>query len=130
MARQSRLRCAKWCGSGCTEAQYRAARRLAQATLKKLDNPRGWKIRVWENGGWHVSLSKGTMTLYVRKYMMGEVEYSTLMNFDKKHPGTGAPELTLRQSFKCPNKAIEAQLKVARKCIKAMRPFIEMVGAF
>ena len=44
-------RCAKWCGSGCTEEAYQKARRGGAALAKQLG--KGWKPRVWENMGWH-----------------------------------------------------------------------------
>ncbi len=44
-------RCAKWCGSGCTEEAYQKATRDAEVLAKQLGD--GWKPRVWENMGWH-----------------------------------------------------------------------------
>lgn len=45
------LRCARWCGRGCTEAEYRAARQTAARLARQLG--RGWRPEVWENLGWH-----------------------------------------------------------------------------
>ena len=48
-----RKKCAKWCGSGCTQAQYDAALANAKALAARLG--KGWKPRVWEDMGWHYS---------------------------------------------------------------------------
>jgi len=44
-------RCAKWCGRGCTEAEYQRAVRAGAALAARLG--KGWKPVVWENLGWH-----------------------------------------------------------------------------
>jgi hypothetical protein len=41
-----------------TRAEAAAAGKQAQRQL-----PKGWKLRVWENLGWHYSLSKGNVRL-------------------------------------------------------------------
>jgi hypothetical protein len=41
------------CGRGCTWAEHQSAQRKGRALVKKLG--RGWKVRVWENLGWHHS---------------------------------------------------------------------------
>lgn len=45
------IRCAKWCGRGCTEEEYRRAVAGAARLVKRLGP--GWRARVWENLGWH-----------------------------------------------------------------------------
>lgn len=44
-------KCARWCGRGCTQAEYDAAREAARALAARLGP--GWKGNVWENLGWH-----------------------------------------------------------------------------
>lgn len=48
---KAKLRCADWCGAGCTEAQYQRARRNGAALAKRLG--KGWTFQVHENLGWH-----------------------------------------------------------------------------
>jgi len=48
---RARLRCAKWCGRGCTEAEHSAATKAAARLCARL-GPK-WKLHVWENLGWH-----------------------------------------------------------------------------
>lgn len=50
----SARRCAKWCGRGCTQAEYEAARDAGRALAKSMG--RGWRVRVWESLGWHYSV--------------------------------------------------------------------------
>ncbi len=44
-------KCARWCGRGCTQAEYDAAVENAKKLAERLG--KGWKIRVHENLGWH-----------------------------------------------------------------------------
>ena len=47
----AKKKCAKWCGGGCTQAQYDAA--IVAAKVLSTSLGYGWKPRVWENLGWH-----------------------------------------------------------------------------
>lgn len=53
--RRGHLRCASWCGRGCTQAEYEKACADADALVKTLNETTEmkWKTRVWENLGWH-----------------------------------------------------------------------------
>lgn len=50
-ANRSRIKCAKWCGRGCTRKEYETAERNALELTRRLG--KGWKPDVWENLGWH-----------------------------------------------------------------------------
>ena len=54
---KSTKRCAKWCGRGCTEAEYRKARASGDRLAARLGP--AWRSRVWENLGWHFSAVSG-----------------------------------------------------------------------
>ena len=43
--------CSPWCGAGCTRASYEAEKEQANAICKALGP--GWRVRLWENLGWH-----------------------------------------------------------------------------
>lgn len=47
------LKCSKWCGAGCTRAQYDRAVLSARGLVAMLGA--GWVPRVHENLGWHAS---------------------------------------------------------------------------
>ena len=47
----TKLKCAKWCGRGCTKAEYDQAVKDGKALAAALGP--GWKHKVWENMGWH-----------------------------------------------------------------------------
>lgn len=126
---KGKIYCSPLCGSDCTRAEHDRAHAIGNMTLEKLINPKGWKVRVWENGGWHVQLQKGGMSLHIsvdRK--TGKIEYSTLLGRTKNEYG-GNPDWTVIGSkghFDCPNKAISAQLKIARKVLKGMNDNLAM----
>jgi hypothetical protein len=51
----TKLRCEKWCGRGCTDAEYQRAKQLAAQMVKRLTQANvgnGWEPYVWENYGW------------------------------------------------------------------------------
>lgn len=51
--------CAPACGCGCRYSEYRAAhargRQMAEIARRSF---KGWRVHVWENGGWHYSLKR------------------------------------------------------------------------
>lgn len=100
---------------------------LAKKAKSMLDNPRGWKLDVWENLGWHVALRKGGMNLYVRQYM-GEdkLSFSTLFSTDESSSG----EIFWSNDFTSsnPNKVIERQLKIAQSFVKKCQRAIDKVA--
>lgn len=53
--------CSPRCGCGCKLAAYEQAQAEANALAKKMGD--GWEIRIWENFGWHYSVSKGAATI-------------------------------------------------------------------
>ena len=43
--------CSSFCGRGCTWDEFQVAKRDAKKLATSLG--KGWKVRVWENLGWH-----------------------------------------------------------------------------
>lgn len=89
-----------------------------------LKSPEGWRVRTWENLGWHVDLIKGNMSLYNTKGQWdGNDRFRVLFSSDKT--GGGAAFWTSDFSSSDPNKAIRMQLHDARqfvqRCVKAIK---------
>lgn len=79
-----------------------------------------WKIRVWENRGWHVSLIRKFMNLSITHYG-GEsaLVYSVLVSCDALYPGTGETYWSDdSRQYDDPNKAVEGAIKQVRAFVK------------
>lgn len=105
-----KTRCSPACGYGCTQAAYEKAHRDAKVLLARLRG-RGWKIRVWENAGWHYCVHGNGLTVlpcgaYPGKY------YAMLSSTDS---GGGDAEWTDNNAgpFKDPNRAVRHCLDAA-----------------
>lgn len=57
------LYCSPLCGCACTKAEHDQATKAGAALAKVMGA--GWEPRIWENGGWHYSVSKGVATIHV-----------------------------------------------------------------
>ena len=94
--------------------------KLVRALLNK---PKGWRIKVWENLGWHVMLRKYGMCLHWYRYG-GPREFFTLLDSSGTGPG-GEIYWTERFHSINPNTAIRRQLKIAndfvKQCTKAIQ---------
>jgi len=109
------------------------ATKAGKELLKKVKG--NWKLRVWENLGWHYALynkDHSGLNLYVSE---GECipkgnTYSCMLS---STPGDSGGEMYWTDNYhsKDPNKAVEHQIKVARKFVdklnKVMRK-LEKVG--
>jgi hypothetical protein len=68
--RRGAIYCAQACGHGCTYEAYKKAQVAALKMAVRLSNVptdiKGgkWKVRVWENLGWHWEVTKGSVSLY------------------------------------------------------------------
>lgn len=86
-----------------SERQAKAFGKKILPTLKG----KGWKMRVWENLGWHVKWCLGRINLHVHDYRGGDgPEYSCLVSSDDDGCG-GAGIWTTDFHSTDPNKAIE-----------------------
>ena len=103
-----------------TKGDALRAARKAKALLKT----RGWKINVWNNLGWCWSLDNldGHFTLWQSEHTG---RFTTLFS-DGRHEHTGSYNWsTGSQSFKDPNKAVEAQIKLARGYVKRTAAWVD-----
>ena len=66
-------KCAKWCGRGCTEREWKEAVKAGRA-LAKACGP-GWKARIHENLGWHYSAQYGKGFMHDPGVLVYDGEY-------------------------------------------------------
>lgn len=60
--RKGDVYCAPACGHNCLWESYQMAKKEARKAADILG--RGWKVRVWENMGWHWSVFNGPVSVY------------------------------------------------------------------
>jgi len=75
----STVKCAAWCGRGCTEAEYRAA--VDRAAAIALELGPGWVPEIWENMGWHAAAVSACRRVRVYDHVRrdGPTTYSALI---------------------------------------------------
>lgn len=80
----------------------------------KRDCPRGWKIRVWENIGWHVSYENGPLSIH--EFGFGsKMEWSCQIATTIKDSGHGMANLPDCEFGKTPLLAAINAAKVLRQ---------------
>lgn len=123
--------CSPACGSNCKLADYKKALKDGARAKKLLKNPSGWKIKVWENGGWHVQLKKGGMNLSVRRQSIMEdtLVFSVLFSSDGGIGGDMAWSNSRTRAHVDPNFVIEEQLDIAQKFVTKCQKAINKVKA-
>jgi hypothetical protein len=93
-----------------------AATKAGKALLARM-NGKGWKLRVWENFGWHYAVNLGPINVFPEGGISDPVgaRFHILMN-DRGNDSTGGSyQWLVRRHFKDPNAAVRAQLRLARK---------------
>lgn len=97
-----------------------AAKKAGEALRKKLKG-KGWKIRVWENIGWHLSAQLGRMTVHgvpgnwwtlLGKGSAGEIFWSPRC-----------------KGFQDPNAAVRHQLKIANAFLSKQTKHLRYIDA-
>jgi hypothetical protein len=78
-----------------------------------IKNNKGWKINVWENMGWHLSLDKGPISVH---YSPLSNTFTAYLSADHSHGDSGF----WHESYyhKDINKVIAHKLKVAKAFVK------------
>lgn len=103
-----------------TKAQ---AERGAQALRRKLKG-KGWKIKLWENMGWHYCLQLGPLRVDRDR---SDGFYSVLMG-EKQEDNVGGSYLWLvRAGFLDPNCAVTMQIRKARKTVDRLNALVNSV---
>lgn len=93
------------------------ATRKAKALLSKMKT-KGWKIRVWENIGWHHAIYCGYLSIHE---FAGK--YNAMLSDDTF---AGTPIYWSHGNFyKDPNKAVTMVMKAAEKFVKGCSDIIE-----
>lgn len=109
-----KIKCADWCGYGCTQEGYDQALRLAKGVAKKLG--KGWNPRVNENLGWHPSVisacERVKVHFDVRNISGRGFKYTAFLGV----PGQGGGIWV--ESDGTPEGAVEAVIRSARASVR------------
>lgn len=100
------------------------ATKKGKALLKRMVGD-GWKLRVWENLGWHFSVSLLNLTIFDD---CGN-DYSAFLTTDESHRGSGEMFWSPGKSFADPNKAVKYQLKIAQDFTNVCQKTISAITA-
>lgn len=108
--------CAMWWGTPRESQEKAKAIEAGRALLKRMRG-RGWKLRVWQNLGWHHSVERGPLTVYP---LTGRAGYHALLSDNPEGTHSGAMAWTPRgtRQHRDPNKAAAAAVKLARAYLK------------
>lgn len=112
--------CSPACGHGCTHAGFLGAHKEARETIAILKT-KGWKVKVWENLGWHWALANSIcgISLHADHYHSEKkLRFSTMVS-----TATGSTHGDMNINFvhgeTDPNRAIEKQIKQVRPVFQA-----------
>lgn len=85
----------------------------------------GWKLRVWENMGWHFAVGNGSIDLSEGYTRPGKKPtYHILMGTVEGGVGGTYPFVMEGRAFTDPNKAVRVQMKYARQQIDALTALV------
>lgn len=99
------------------------AQKLAGELIKKLKGS-GWKAEYWQNGDWHIKFINGGLQLHVNIYD-GKFTYACYLN--ENGSGSNAYWALEESRFLDPNKAVAAQLKLARKFVDQQNKLVSKI---
>ncbi len=101
------------------------ARKAAEALQKKMHNSHDWKVRVWENLGWHYEIRNGPLSL-LNSPRSVPVRYLCMMSEDKDTDGSGAHVWSSHDYWdEDPNAAVRLQVEYARGIIDVLTQTLE-----
>jgi hypothetical protein len=124
---RGKIYCSSACGHRCTKHDYDDAVKNAKALAKKLGY--GWKTRVWENMGWHYSVSNGPISLsgYGPYYGSRGASYLCLIdnNMETRHGGCQDWTTYRRRSPVNPFRAVRVE---ARSAIRYIEMLVKVMG--
>lgn len=104
----------------------REAERAGNKLLKMMKG-KGWKLRVWENIGWHYEAYNPPLSVYSSHVTRnGNQHYHCLMSCDLKEAHFGAGIWSTRgQTSKNPNVVVRKQIKKAREVVDQYMAAVE-----
>lgn len=99
--------------------------------LLKLMRGKGWKLRVWENMGWHYSVVSGPISVHPTLWS-DETYYFSMISDDPKRAGGGAgiwtssglatrkdPNQSVKVSYKIMDSVVERHIQVREAAKRA-----------
>lgn len=110
------------------------AKNQAESVRKRMHNPKQWKVRLWENLGWHWALDCGQLTIHCGCYTpaSNKLRFSCMLTTDKESVGSGEMFWTDDQFFDDPNDAVSHQITLAvdhlNKCVGAVNSVTDRIG--
>jgi len=94
--------------------------------LRRMEGT-GWKLRVWENIGWHYEVQNGGIEIYVST-VFRTPRYSVLLH-EGDTPGGGSIFWYTNRDFHDPNLAVMAQLLHAQKFVTMLQGGLDALKA-
>jgi hypothetical protein len=89
---------------------------------------KGWKLRVWENLGWHYSIYAGALSIHVNHYLR-RVRYSSLMADRASEHIYGSSLWTDNESYGDPNRAARAAVQLAEGVMANLTKVLDVARA-
>lgn len=121
--------CAPFCGRGCKFSEYVKANRQAAQCLKLLGGPKsGWKIRVWENLGWHWSVGRPGLRVEGKKYTFDEVMEYTCDFVDSDGLSTPLWARTGHRRFRDPRIAVRDTINKMRVIMRQREEEVKTIN--
>lgn len=116
---RSELRCAPWCGFGCTEKDYQDAQARGTILVQRLGE--GWTVRVVENMGWHASAVSpcGRIRVSGSQMPLDHAWYTAFLNNTGELGGRWA------EGARTPKAAVRKVVKVAKAEVAELGAIIE-----
>lgn len=106
----------------------KAAENEAEKMAKLLPG-KGWKLRVWENGGeWHFDFKNGPLSVIKGRHSR-RTYYWCLMTDDPNHARYGAGVWSTNTNAKNPTLSLKKQVKAARAYLNKITAAVEKAEA-
>lgn len=102
------------------------AHKRGAALLKKLKG-KGWRVRVWENIGWHYAAHLGPSEqgcLSLHPHSDGSAKYAVLLGA----AGAGNYQWYVRKRYRDPNTAVRAQMRAVKAYLDRWQGHVEALA--
>lgn len=96
------------------------AKTTGKQKLNLLNNKKGWRVVVWENLGWHMSLVKGNLHLH---YSRPDDDFHAFLS--ENCYGGDSMFWSSNFNHKDPNKVIEHKIKTAQAFIDGCQKIVD-----
>ncbi|MCK5613437.1 hypothetical protein KAR91_66820 [Candidatus Pacearchaeota archaeon] len=112
--------CSPRCGMGCSHKDYLEAKEKARRLANRLG--KGWRIRVWDNLGWHWEVRKGKINIDVNEYLSSPTSYDCWVVIEGTTQSLSNTQFS--KTRKTPEKAISAVAEEMERHVKAVQKSI------